>query len=84
MGDYLTMNEKQKYEVIKRVVNQRITKQRASVQLGITVRQVNRLIIKYKEEGRKGFKHGNTSTAPANKLTKEVQQKILLLFFYLY
>lgn len=80
MGDYLTMNEKQKYEVIKRVVNQRITKQRASVQLGITVRQVNRLIIKYKEEGRKGFKHGNTSTAPANKLTKEVQQKIVQLY----
>lgn len=80
MGDYLTMNEKQKYEVIKKVVNQRITKQRAGVQLGITVRQVNRLITKYKEEGRKDFKHRNSITEPANKLMNEVRQKIVQLY----
>ena len=47
----LRMNEKEKYEVIKELVDHNGNKNRASKKLGISKRQVNRLIIKYKEKG---------------------------------
>ena len=46
------MNEKEKYETIKNLVNHGGNKQRVALKLGITVRQVNRLIKKYKEKGK--------------------------------
>ena len=48
----LRMNEKEKYETIKNLVNHGGNKQRVALKLGITVRQVNRLIKKYKEKGK--------------------------------
>ena len=44
----LRMNELEKYNVIKELVDHNGNKKRAALRLGITVRQVNRLIIKYK------------------------------------
>lgn len=48
----LRMNELEKYNVIKELVDHNGNKKRAALKLGITVRQVNRLIIKYKEKGK--------------------------------
>ena len=55
----LRMNEQFKYETIKELVDHKGNKNRASKKLGISVRQVNRLIIIYKEKGKEGFVHGN-------------------------
>ena len=55
----LRMNEQEKYEVIKELVDHNGNKNRASKKLGISRRQVDRLIIKYKEKGKAGFVHGN-------------------------
>ena len=51
----LRMKEQEKYEVIKELVDHNGNKDRAAQKLGITVRQVNRLIIKYKEKGKSRF-----------------------------
>ena len=51
----LRMNEQIKYETIKELVDHNGNKNRASIKLGISVRQINRLIIIYKEKGKDGF-----------------------------
>ena len=60
----LRMNEQEKYEVIKELVDHNGNKNRASKKLGISRRQVDRLIIKYKENGKSGFVHGNRGHIP--------------------
>ncbi len=51
----LRMKEKEKYEVIKELVDHNGNKNRASQKLGLSRRQIDRLIIKYKERGKEGF-----------------------------
>lgn len=48
----LRMKELNKYEVIKELVDHKGNKKHAASKLGITVRQVNRLILVYKEKGK--------------------------------
>ena len=50
----LRMNEKEKYNVIKELVDHNGNKNRAYKKLGISKRQINRLIIIYKEKGKVG------------------------------
>lgn len=76
----LRMNEQKKYDVIKELVDHNGSKERAALKLGITQRQVNRLIIKYKERGKQGFVHGNRSRKPAITLDKSLSEDIILLY----
>ena len=55
----LRMNELLKYETIKELIDHNGNKNRAAQKLGISRRQVDRLIIIYKEKGKSGFVHGN-------------------------
>lgn len=48
----LRMKEQRKYDIIKELVDHGGNKKRAAHKLGITVRQVNRLIKIYKEKGK--------------------------------
>ena len=76
----LRMNEKEKYDVIKELVNHNGNKNRAAKKLGISKRQVDRLIIKYKEKGKSAFIHGNRSKCPVNALDKSISEDIILLY----
>ena len=76
----LRMNEKEKYEVIKELVDHNGNKNRADKKLGISRRQIDRLIIKYKEKGKSGFVHGNRTKKPANTLDKSISEDIILLY----
>ena len=76
----LRMNELKKYEVIKELVDHNGNKNRASKKLGISRRQIDRLIIKYKEKGKSGFIHGNRSRKPVNTLDKSISENIILLY----
>ena len=76
----LRMNEQKKFDVIKELVDHNGNKERAVLKLGITERQVNRLIIKYKENGKSGFVHGNRGHAPSKALDKSVSENIILLY----
>lgn len=48
----LRMNELEKYEKIKELVEHGGNKKHVPLQLGLSVRQVERLIKKYKEKGK--------------------------------
>lgn len=76
----LRMKEKEKYEVIKELVDHNGNKNRASKKLGISRRQIDRLIIIYKEKGKAGFVHGNRTRKPINALDKSISEDIILLY----
>ena len=76
----LRMNEKEKYKVIKELVDHNGNKNRASKKLGISRRQINRLILKYKEKGKAGFVHGNRTRKPINALNNTISENIILLY----
>ena len=74
------MNEQQKYELIKDLVERKRNKKHVALKLNLSVKQVNRLIIKYKEIGKSGFVHGNRSRKPPNALDKSISKSIILLY----
>ena len=76
----LRMNEQEKYEVIKELVDHNGNKNRASKKLGISRRQIDRLIIKYKEGGKSAFVHGNRGHVPSKTLDKSISEDIILLY----
>lgn len=76
----LRMKEQEKYEIIKNLVDKNGNKKRASLKLGISERQINRLIIKYKEKGKSAFIHGNRNRKPKNSLDKQISDDIILLY----
>ena len=76
----LRMNEEFKYQEIKKLVENNGNKLRVAEKLGISVRQVNRLIKVYKEKGKEGFIHGNRSKTPVNKKAETLSNKIIALY----
>lgn len=76
----LRMNEEEKYLIIKELVDHNGNKNRAAMKLGISRRQVDRLIIVYKEKGKAGFIHGNRNRQPANSLSQELSDNIVTLY----
>lgn len=76
----LRMNEQKKYEVIKELIDHKGNKNRAARKLGLSKRQINRLINIYKEKGKEGFIHGNRSKKPVNTKPKSLSENIILLY----
>ena len=76
----LRMNEQEKYEVIKELVDHKGNKNRACKELDISRRQIDRLIIKYKEGGKSAFVHGNRGHVPSKTLDKSISEDIILLY----
>ena len=76
----LRMNEQEKYDVIKELVDHNGNKNRASEKLGISRRQIDRLIIIYKEKGKAGFVHGNRTHKPCNAFDNSISENIILLY----
>jgi transposase len=76
----LRMSEQEKYEVIKELVDHNGNKNRAAKKLDISRRQIDRLIIKYKEKGKSGFVHGNRGRIPTKALDKSISEDIIILY----
>lgn len=76
----LRMNEQHKYEVIKRVVDNKGNKKRAAVELNCSLRTIDRLINTYKTKDKEGFIHGNRNKKPSTALSEADINKIILLF----
>lgn len=74
------MNEQKKYEVIRKLVDSQGNKDRAAITLGITRRQVDRLIIAYKEKGRAAFVHGNRGRKPSITTPDQVRTAVVDLY----
>lgn len=76
----LTMNENEKYQIIKKLVETNGNKKRAAVKLGCTVRSVNRLIAKYKASGKQAFSHGNHRNKPSTTISQDKRNEIITLY----
>lgn len=77
----LSLKEKQKYEIIKKLVETNGNKERARIKLGLkSIRQVNRLVAGYKEYGKEFFIHGNRGRKPKHALTAEFKDEIETLY----
>ncbi len=74
------MDGQKKYEVIKKLVDSQGNKDRAAITLGITRRQVDRLIIAYKEKGKAAFVHGNRGRKPSITTPDEVRNTVVDLY----
>lgn len=76
----LTMDENQKYEIIKKLVDSSGNKKTAALKIGCSDRHINRLIKGYKEQGKSFFVHGNRGRQPAITLLTDTKQLILDLY----
>ena len=76
----LRMNEQYKYDVIKKLVDTNGNKKNAALKLNCSVRTINRLIIKYKNEGKFGFVHKNRNRKPSTTISNEVKQTVIDLY----
>ena len=77
----LSLKEKEKYEVIKKLVETNGNKERARIKLKLkSIRQVNRLIAGYKKFGKSFFVHGNRGRKPKHALTDELKNGIETLY----
>lgn len=77
----LSLKEKEKYEIIKKLVETNGNKERARIKLKLkSIRQVNRLIAGYKEFGKEFFVHGNRGRKPKHALTDEFKDEIETLY----
>ncbi|QBQ07850.1 ISNCY family transposase [Spiroplasma gladiatoris] len=74
------MNEKKRMEIIKDVIDQKITKESASIKLCQTIRNVNILINKYKKNGYIAFIHKNTGRLSCRRISSDISQKIIKLY----
>lgn len=77
----LSLKEKEKYEVIKKLVETNGNKERAKIKLHLkSIRQINRLIAGYKEYGKEFFIHGNRGRKPKHALSSEFKDEIETLY----
>ena len=76
----LTEQESKKLNEIKKIIVGECTKKEASETLGITIRQIDRLIIKFKEEGEKGFTHKNRGKVSKKKISEDIKKEIVDLY----
>ena len=74
------MNENQKYEIIKKVIETNGNKKTAALKIGCSERHINRLIKGYKEEGKAFFVHGNRGRKPSTAFESDKRRLILDLY----
>lgn len=74
------MDEQKKYDVIKRLVNENGNKNRAAMTLGLSRRQIDRLILAYRRHGKEAFVHGNRGRRPANTIPDKTKKDVLDLY----
>ena len=76
----LRMNVQEKYDVIKDLVDHNGNKNRACEKLVLSKRQIDRLIIIYKEKGKYGFVHANRNKKTVNSIDISISENIILLY----
>lgn len=77
----LNKNEREKYLIIEKVVNGEKSRNDASKELDKSLRQIDRLCKKYKEEGEKGFIHKSRGKKSNNKrIDKNIKEEIINLY----
>ena len=77
----ITLSDKQqrRAEILSRAASNQLTRQQAAQLLGITDRQVRRLLARYQEVGLKSVVHANTGRTPVNKTSAALRDKLATL-----
>lgn len=72
------MNKKEikRMYVIQQVEDKRLSGAEAAKHLGLTLRQVRRLVVRYREKGAPGLVHGNRGRGAHNRIEEQVQAEI--------
>ncbi len=74
------MNEEYKYKTIKSLVDNNGNKLNASVKLNCSLRHINRLIKRYKDEGKAAFSHGNSGRKPKHTFSEKLKNEIISIY----
>ena len=80
-GEGVTMSCKEvdRMEVIQAVISRKLKQQEAASQLGLSVRQVKRLVRRYRDHGAAGLVSGHRSRRAANAITAAVRHEVMQL-----
>ena len=70
------MDEIKRVYVLQQMEERKLSGREAAQRLGLSLRQVRRLLVKYRREGASGLAHGNRGRAPKNRVNGEVRKKI--------
>jgi transposase len=73
------MKEIKRLHLIKQIVDKQMTAPQAAELLDLSLRQVRRLVAKYRQQGAPGMAHGNRGKTPNNRIESAVRDKILEL-----
>ncbi len=76
----LREKEELEYQVIKKLFENKTSKQRASAELNCSIRKIDRLISGYKKIGKEFFVHGNRKRKPATAIPECERDKIISLY----
>jgi len=81
MKEILTLNakEQRRLQVLNKVEGGQLTADEAGELLGLSVRQIRRLLAAYRQEGAAGLAHGNRGRVSLRRLSEAVTAEILRL-----
>ena len=75
----LTAREQQRVMVLNRVERGDMSGEEAARLVGLSVRQVRRLLAAYRKEGVAALAHGNRGRPPAHRLPEEIRKRVVAL-----
>jgi transposase len=73
------MNEIKRLHLLQQIVDRQMTAFQAAELLGLSLRQVRRLVARYRQQGAPGIAHGNRGRTPNNQIQDDVRSQILEL-----
>ena len=76
----ITMAELNRYEVIRYLLDERMTNRAAGRSLGLSIRQIQRIKKRVNEEGVRGVFHGNKGRKPVHAFSLEIKEEVISLF----
>jgi transposase len=75
----LSLKEERRLQVLNEIERRHITGKQGAVFMGLSLRQVRRLIAAYREEGAAALAHGNRGRRPAHALGEAIKAQVLTL-----
>lgn len=76
----LSEKEKKKVLIIQKVISKNLSRKEASLELGVSLRQIDRLKTIYIEQGENGFYHKNRGKINNNKIQNNKKEEIVNLY----
>ena len=75
----MNAKEQQRAMVLNQVERRELTGQQAAVLVGLSLRQVRRLLARYRGEGVAALAHGNRGRAPVHRIAEQTRERVVEL-----